>query len=878
MSVTEPWEHGVVLGPHARRSFREALGEVALAVPDRVALDDGSSALTYSDLVRAIGGVAAAVSGEPGSAVTVVMEHTSDAIVALLGVIAAGRVAVPVDPRDPFDRLGTIHRDAASSLVLTGSRSIDAAHALAAGAPVLVTDELDAGVAPAQPRPDFDTCDPAQPAMLLFTSGSTGTPKGVTISAGGIVARALQVANSSALLPDDRIAVPGSLAFGATQGRIFAALASGARACVFDLHGRGAGGLPDWVNANGITVMFFVPSVLRALLDSAPGAYMGTVRLVTFGGEALYGRDTRRARALFGPATVFRNRLSSTETHGMAGHVVTAADDERDGVIPVGEIEPWLEARIVDDGGRDIADGDVGRLVVIGRDFALGYWNDSALTAERFLDLADGRRAFTTNDLVRRLDDGALLHVGRADTRVKVRGAMVATSEVEAALTSLPEVADAAVVGVPADDGGTRLVAYVVARPGVVLGAWKLRRDLAARLPTTSVPSAFVAVDALPRTVRDKVDRTALPPPPPAVQARPYREPTGSQRDLADIFSRVLGVEPVGLDDDFFDLGGDSLGVVELLAEIAEQFSVDVAASTVLEAPTVAELSLRLSHRRPRDASPVVMLRSDGQDPPLFFVTGGGDPAISLRGLSDGIGDRNFGAIQPRGLEERAIPDHSVRAAARRNIAAMRTVQPSGPYTIGGYSYGGVVAFEMACQLRAAGQDVAWLVILDTNAPAGARSLGSRVRAHAHTLQAGAPLPPLRRIALVARRGVVFAARSAYAHAERRIALTSAGWLPRRLSRQRDLFFRLNSRMKREYTPSGIFDGPTLVVRGDASGGLPPGTEDLSDLAHRTLADLGWSTLVSGPVTTAEVAADHNSLVRRPAVDIVAAHITSTVS
>ena len=512
---------------------------------------------------------------------------------------------------------------------MTGSRSIATARSLAAGAPVVVTDELDVGTAPVSAARGLGTVDPALPAMVLFTSGSTGTPKGVAISAGSLVAYALQVAYASALTPDDRIAVPGSLAFGATQSRIFAALASGARACLFDLRERGPIGLPDWVNANGITVMFFVPSVLRALLDAAPDAYMGTVRLVTFGGEALYGRDTWRARALFGPETVFRNRLSSTETHGMAGRVVTAADDERDAVIPVGEVEPWSEARIVDDDGHDVGAGDVGRLVVIGRDFALEYWNDPSLTAERFTDLPDGRRVFTTSDLVRRLDDGQLPHVGRADDRVKVHGAMVATNEVEAALTLLPEVAEAAVVGVPDDDGGTRLVAYVVAPRGTALGAWKLRRDLAARLPSVAVPSAFVPVDVLPRTLRGKVDREALPPPPPAVQVRPYRVPTGNERDLADIFSSVLGVQPVGLDDDFFDLGGDSLGVVELLAGDRRAVLGRPAGVDGAQAPTVAELSLRLSHRRSRHSSPVVMLRSDGKDPPLFCVTGGGGPAIS---------------------------------------------------------------------------------------------------------------------------------------------------------------------------------------------------------------------------------------------------------
>jgi acyl carrier protein len=305
---------------------------------------------------------------------------------------------------------------------------------------------------------------------------------------------------------------------------------------------------------------------------------------------------------------------------------------------------------------------------------------------------------------------------------VKVHGAMVATSEVEVALISHPEVADAAVIAVP-DEPGTRLVAYVVARDGTRLSAWKLRRDLSVQLSSTAVPSAFVALDVLPRTVRDKVDRTSLPPPPPAVRPKPYREPYGAQRDLALLFASVLGVDKVGLDDDFFELGGDSLGVVELLAAIKEEFGVDVASSTVLDRPTVATLSTELSHRRPRDASPLVDLRTDEPGEPFYCVTGAGAPAISLRDLSKAIGSHNFVAIQPRGLEERARPDRTIHAAARRNVLAIRAKQPTGPYRLGGYSYGGLVAFEMACLLERAGEHVELLVVVD--APARARRVTS---------------------------------------------------------------------------------------------------------------------------------------------------------
>jgi thioesterase domain-containing protein/acyl carrier protein len=461
-----------------------------------------------------------------------------------------------------------------------------------------------------------------------------------------------------------------------------------------------------------------------------------------------------------------------------------------------------------------------------------------------------------------------LEHLGRLDSRVKVRGAMVATSEVEIALMSLDGVADAAVISVPDDAGSARLVAYVVGDGQAPLSAWKLRRDVATRVPTTMLPSAFVAVETLPRTVRHKIDRSALPPPPTGPERPPYRQPRGSEADLAAIFANVLGVERVGLDDDFFELGGDSLAVLELIALVVERFSVDLATSVVLEAPTVADLALRLSHRRTRDASPAVGLRTDAPGDPFFCVTGGGAPAISLRALSEAMPGHNFFAIQARGLEERARPDHSVAAAARRNILAMRTVQTTGPYAIGGYSFGALVAFEMACRLRSVGEDVALLVLLDTAAPIDGRKIANRARARVHALRADAPNPRLARSAFVARRAARFGIKSAYAHAERRVSLTSAGLFPRRGYHQYDLFLRLHTRMAYEYRPSHAFDGPVLVIGGDDLADFEP-----TGLDQPRPHDLGWSRLVTGPLTTVRVPADHHELMRAPAVAKVAAYL-----
>ncbi|MEX1008976.1 MAG: AMP-binding protein [Acidimicrobiia bacterium] len=872
------WDRNHLL-PHVDFTIPEAMTEIARQIPDRIAIETGDERVTYADVVARANQVANALldrEPDPTTPIALLCGHGVEPIVAICGVLHAGLIGAPTDAREPAERLQRLIDASGAQLVVTAREHVELASGLVGNDKVVVLDEIDpyGTDAPSVEVPDD------HPGLVLFTSGSTGIPKGVIGGHRDIVARSVRTGVRDGVRLGERHALTTSFGFTAAEFRIFAVFLNGATLCTYDLRTRGPRELPDWVRREQIAVVSFVPSTLRTLADVIPPGTMGCVRKVGFSAETLYFRDVRIARPLFGPDTVLRNSLGSTEAGSLARYDIPADADSQEGPVPVGTVADDVEVRVVDEDDQPVADGEIGRLVVLrwGR-LALGYWNDPELTRRYFFNEPDGRRGFRTPDSGRWRDDGLLEHVGRMDSRVKVHGAMVATSEVEVALISLPDVADAAVIAVPGDDGGTRLVAYVVARRGAALSAWKLRRDLAERLSSTSVPSAFVAVDVLPRTVRDKIDRTALPAPPPTVRPRPYREPTSDGQDLAAIFAGILGVERVGLDDDFFDLGGDSLGVVELLAAIAERFSVDIPASTILEAPTVAKLSLRLSYRRPSDASPVVTLRSDAPGSPFFCVAGAGSPAIGLRGLSRAMSNHNFSAIQARGLEERAIPDHSIRAAARRNIAAMRAAQPTGPYAIGGYSYGGLVAFEMACQLRAARQDVSLLVVLDTSAPISVHSVTNRVRARSTALKAAAPSPPLRRAAVVAVRGARFAVKSAYAHAERRISLTSAGWLPRRGYHQYNLFLRLNARMAHEYKPSGIFDGPALIVRGDIPDGIPAGLEleEKPDPGRRALPDLGWSKLVTGPITVAEVSADHQGLTREPAVNQVAAHIAAAV-
>ena len=682
---------------------RDFLGAVAHRRPDHPAIESDTQTLTYRELLRASDGIAHALIAAgcaPQDPVSVLVSEWPTSIVAVVGALTAGLVPVPLDPRDPADRLAVIHRDTGASVVLTDRATAPFAAATSAPARLIVVDD----VAPADAPPDL-VIDPHGPGVLYYTSGSTGTPKGVLRDHQSTVTAPLDSAATLAISADDRVALSGSVGFAGPYTRAFLSLAIGSTLVVFDLHEDGVRGIPEWTRAHDVTVLQFVPSRLRALVDAvpvAPGADapMRGVRLVTFGGETVFGRDVARARPLFGPDTVFMARYALNEAGAVAVHTITAADEEDAGQIPLGVPDHDVEVRVVDDDGDDVAPGEPGLLVVISDEVGLGYWHDPELTAERFFSLPDHRRGVRTSDRVRMRPDGVLEHLGRADDRVKVRGAMVSPSEVERALVHLDGISAAAVRSFPTPDGGWRLVGYVVPEGDNPPGVWRVRRELAAQLPWRMVPGVIVTLDSLPLGQRGKVDRAALAEPPsPRPGTGSERELVGRERAVAELFCEVLGLEQVGLHDDFFELGGDSLAAIELVAAIEERCSVRLDTTVLLEAPdrrrphteARAAAATRRTHRgpaprwareHPSSASRAVAL------PPCHCVRWPTPWATAAATASRRVVSRN------------ARDRTAVSKRARRYLAEIRAIQPRGPYRVGGFSFGGLVAFEMACRLQ----------------------------------------------------------------------------------------------------------------------------------------------------------------------------------
>ncbi len=499
-----PWNRTCVLDARSALTLPRALARVADTVPDRIALVEEGRSLTYRELVDEVNRTARAipVSDHPGQEpVVVTVGHGIDPLVQILAVLHAGRIVLPLDVHEPTERLASVYHGAAASAVLTSRACADVAAALAGDDPVVVYEDITA----TDTTPLDVEIRPSAIASVFYTSGSTGTPKGVVDDHHGMVHHGVSYASTHGITPDDRLALTNSLAFAGMRSRLLGGLMGGAAVYTYDLGGEGLRGLRDFVVRHGITVLWFTPSMLRALNGLRPVTAMPTVRLVALGSETLFGSDVNNARAMFGEHTAFWNRLASSEAHAIAAYEVPS--DVAEGPVPVGVPLPWVSIRIVDEDGDDVPDGSEGRLVAVNPHSAIGYWNDPELTAQYFFTTADGRRGFRTSDAVRRRPDGLLEHLGRLDDRVKIRGAMVSPGEVERALARLPGVASTAVVARHLDDRGTRLVGFVEPDGADAPTARELRRGLRDLLPSYMVPASIEVVDVIPRTPRGKVDR-----------------------------------------------------------------------------------------------------------------------------------------------------------------------------------------------------------------------------------------------------------------------------------------------------------------------------------------------------------------------------------
>ncbi|ATB48587.1 non-ribosomal peptide synthetase [Corallococcus macrosporus] len=712
----------------------------ALRTPDAVAVVVDDWELTYGELDQLSDRVAAALQEldvGPEVVVGVYLDRSPELIVSLLGVLKAGGAFLALDVDEPADRLRHIVADARPRVLISTEKRSERLWGMGGFVTLHVDDGYrDMPAAPGQQlRRDVL---PDQLAYILYTSGSTGRPKGTELTHRSIVNYLRWSVEAYRLREGTGSPVIGSVSFDGTLTSLFAPLLAG-RALFLVPRGREIDVLTSRDYAEqGFSFIKMTPSHLRAFNGlGRTREVLGRTHAVVLGGEGLHGVDLAAWRAQGLPTRVI-NEYGPTEAAVACCFEALlpegAPPPER---VPIGRPIPHMRLYILDRHLQPVPVGVAGELYIGGVGLARGYLRRPDLTAERFVpnpfepDTAGpgGSRLYRTGDHARYLSDGRIEYLGRQDDQLKIRGHRVESGEVEAALGGHPDVVQAAVVLQRPPGGAPRLVAYVqprtLERPddGDLRAA--LRQSLREVLPEYMLPEVIALLPELPLTPSGKIDRKALPP---VVSETPTASGlvrtvarTGTEQQLQALFGELLGLSTVAPTDSFFELGGHSLLAVTLISRISEKLNIEVPLNEVFDRPTVESLASWIDEHAGkvtaliRQLPPcVVALKPLGRKPPLFLAPpSAGSPAVYVTLARHLDAEQPVFGFQMPGVMDDQQPPETIEDTAALYVAALRQVQPRGPYRIAGWSYGGLVVCEMARQLEALGEQVALLGLID---------------------------------------------------------------------------------------------------------------------------------------------------------------------
>ncbi|MGZ3282743.1 MAG: amino acid adenylation domain-containing protein, partial [Xanthobacteraceae bacterium] len=685
--------------------------------PDAVAAVFEEETLTYGELdarssqlahhLRALGVGPEVVVGQ-------CIERSLEMLIGLLGILKAGGAYLPLDPNYPPERLSFMLADAGSRVLVT--RAALRAQLPADGIRIVCLDADAEAIARRAPTAPNSGLEAQNAAYVIYTSGSTGTPKGVVVDHASLANKALTLGADFGAAHGLRVALLSSPSFDPSIEQATLPLVHGAAIVVIsDALRASPAQFWDYVERKKVTLLNCTPALIESLMSGAPDD--SSLHHLVLGGEPFTIELHQKISQHLNVANI-TNLYGPTEaTIDATGFAVR--EDQRGTYIPIGRPLPNYRAYVLNAGLEPVAVGVCGELYIAGRGLARGYLGRAGLTAERFI--ADplgppGSRMYRTGDLARWRGDGVLEFLGRADAQVKVHGIRIEPGEIEAALVRHGNVAQAAVIARDYRGGSKWLVAYVVAAAGAALDAGELRVYLARRLPDHMIPAAFMMLDRLPLTPNGKLDRRALPAPDVAHLSGRRVPRTPQEEILCGLFAEVLGLERVGIDDNFFALGGHSLLATRLISRIRSTLNAEIAIRSLFEAPTVEALCDRLNGNQPNPSPLEVLLplRPSGNLPPLFCIHPGGGLSWSYSGLMRHLpADRPIYGLQARAITHPQMAPRTLEEMAADYLTFIRQVQPTGPYHLLGWSFGGLVAHAVATQLQHHGEKVALLALLD---------------------------------------------------------------------------------------------------------------------------------------------------------------------
>ncbi len=825
----------------------------ATRTPHRVAVQSEQGRLTYARLNRRANQFAWILRDAgvgPESRVGILLDRSPEMVAAILGVLKAGGAYVPLDAAWPDERLAFVIEDAAPAAIIT-TASFAGRMRPPAGTTIVRADDLAGDGRRARSTPP-DRSQPASLAYVLYTSGSTGQPKGVQVEHRNLANFLHGMVADLDLGAQTVFLAVTTLSFDIAALELLGPLVAGGRIDLVSARtARDPAALVRRIDRSRATVMQATATTWRMLVDAE---WQGSDRLTILSGGEAIDPDLacalrcrgRRTWNLYGPteATVWASR-----------HEVSDVDRHH---VPIGRPLANTQLYVADPSLNLVPIGVPGEILIGGAGVARGYLGRPALTRERFVAdpfAADSEaRVYRTGDVGRMRPDGRFEFLGRRDAQVKVRGHRIELGEIEMTLAGHPDVTGAAVVVREGTDRDASLVAYVVLRAGGRASSEALRSFLQGKLPDYMVPQRFIPIEAIPLTSNGKLDRRALPPPetarvPPADHTAARDE---TEARLIELWERVLDVHPIGIREDFFALGGHSLIAIRLVALIEQHFGRRLPLAALLEAPTVERLAGRLRDRTVTGWSSLVPLMSGGSRPPLFCVHGHFGEVLFYQPLARQLGlDQPFFALQSSGQcgspRYRAVP----RMAAHY-LEEIRRVQPRGPYRLGGYCFGALVAFEMAHQLEAAGEQVSLLLLMTgfEEEPVG---ILARVRRHVDHLR------------LIGVKGkLVLAGRSAESRVRARVISLFDRYFRERVGPDSWLALRIpemNLLAAREYVPAFYGGRATILMSGRAPAGYA--FDPQTGLLGMRAREMEWYA----------VAGERDTMMQEPFVDSLAAEL-----
>ena len=575
---------------------------------DRPAVVTPGETLTYNDLNRIANRIANLILerfGEGQQPVAILTANDATSIAGILGTLKAGKICVPVDVALPVARATSIITDSQANVIVTDGKHVPMAQASGSGTTEIINlNEISPAMSDHNPSVSIA---PTDLAHIIYTSGSTNEPKGVNDLHRNVLHHVMVVTNSCRYCTEDRMTLVRAPSSTGGLANVYSALLNGACLFPFDVQNNGVAQLATWLKAYDITVYHSSTTVFRHFVQTLDNNNeFPHLRLVRLGSEQVTKNEFQQFQQHFSPECFLVNALSCTEAITFCQNFLNRNSIVVGEIVPVGYAVPDVEILLLDDARETMESGEAGEIAIRSEFLSPGYWRKPELTRKVFLEPQrhDNRRIYLTGDMGRMNADGCLEHIGRKDFQIKVRGHRVNTDEIEVMLLTVPDIKEVAVVARESKAGDRRVIAYLVFKAELSATVSRLRDSLSDKLPLYMIPSTFVVLDALPLTSNGKIDRRALPEPPasrpeldiPFVVPRTLVEET-----ISRIWSEVLEIDQCGVDDNFFDLGGDSLLAGRIVARVNRHFRANITVSDFFGLATIEKLSRVINYVRPSE-------------------------------------------------------------------------------------------------------------------------------------------------------------------------------------------------------------------------------------------------------------------------------------